>query len=305
MRPRVLAFTALTAILAAAESLRWSPPVLGYIFDENEKAIRLVAGVPGAANLDATVQSAVKLRRAWIAPRRQFAIIELADGGNLAVLDWSTGAAQVRDVAGSLQAVDQVAFSAAGDAAVVVSSQGGVVQLWRGLPSGVAFEWEVAAAVDAVALSGDGSLVAGISAGGAYLLRPGQITLLTTGSFSAVAFRPGTRDLALASRDADSVTILRNLAAAEPLAGRAEGIAGPAALQFSASGGKLVVVNGREKSFTVVDMMKRSASTVACDCAPESIDVLHGDAVFRVSTDIFLDAGSSQPRTFLVPGENR
>src|ERR1700736_5582824 len=49
---RLLAFAA-TSMLALAETPvpRISLPSLGYVFDENSKAIRQISGVPGAASL--------------------------------------------------------------------------------------------------------------------------------------------------------------------------------------------------------------------------------------------------------------
>jgi hypothetical protein len=301
MRRSVLSFTVFTAFLHGAD-VYWSHPVLGYVFDPADRSIRIVAGVPGAAGLDSSIPSAAKLRNAWIAPRRQFAVVELADSGDLGLLDWSTGAARIREIAGALRSAESVSFSARGDAAILASGQHGIVQVWTGLPAAPVVRWETAARMDVVVVSDDGELAAGVDSSGAHLLAPGATRLVARGSFTAAAFRPGTRDLALASRDSDTIQLVRDAAAAEPLAGAAEGVFGPVAVQFSASGARLAIANAHGRSFTIFDFETRSARTIACDCTPESLEPLRGDAVFRSAGNVFIDAGAAEPRTFIVAG---
>ena len=58
-----------------------SLPSLGYVYDDNSKAIRQISGVPGAASLDTTVSAGTSLNSAFVHSRAQLAIANAKDGG--------------------------------------------------------------------------------------------------------------------------------------------------------------------------------------------------------------------------------
>src|SRR5579862_8060345 len=113
---RLLVF-AVTSTLALAQppgpSIR--VPSLGYVFDDNSKAIRMVSGVPGAASLDSAVAGAISLDSAFVNSRAQLAIANAKDGGVMLVR-WN-GAPQVTSLGSSLSHVSMAAFNRSGDGA--------------------------------------------------------------------------------------------------------------------------------------------------------------------------------------------
>jgi hypothetical protein len=291
---------------AQAQLVTWSAPVLDYFYDASSNSIKTVSGVPGAASIDGIVPSAVKLQRAYIAPGRRFAIVQVVDGSAV-LLDWSNGSS-VREVSGAPAVIDAVAFSRSGSIAAVLSS--GKVQVWRGLPDDPAIQQEIAFEATSLAVSDDGT-VAAVQPDGIYLLDSGEPKLIAAGEYSALAFRPGTRDLAAAGRFTDTVMGIRIGAGASTLASGDDGIAEPVALEFSSDGSKLVIANRRGRSATIVDMAATRATSVTCDCNALVASPATSSAVFRIAESdgavVFLDASSADLRTFTVPviGETR
>ena len=100
---RLLVFAA-TATLALAQppGPSISLPSLGYVFDDNTKAIRLISGVPGAASLDSSVAGGA-LDSAFVHSRARLAIANAKDGGVMLVR-WSA-APQVTAISSSLSRV--------------------------------------------------------------------------------------------------------------------------------------------------------------------------------------------------------
>ncbi|MEO8130821.1 MAG: hypothetical protein ABI822_27230, partial [Bryobacteraceae bacterium] len=48
-------------LAGAAQTVAWTPPTLGYLFDSESKSIRPLSGVPGAASLEAGLSVPSKL----------------------------------------------------------------------------------------------------------------------------------------------------------------------------------------------------------------------------------------------------
>jgi hypothetical protein len=301
----VAAAAAFSALPAQAQPVVWSSPVLDHYFDASSASIRIVSGVAGAASVDGVVPSAVKLHRAFVAPGKRFAILQTADGSPV-LLDW-TGESTVRELPGVAASLDSVAFSRSGNAAALVSA--GKVQVFRGLPEDPAIQQEIAIDSTALAVAEDGTVAA--VADGIYLFESGEARLLAAGDYAAVAFRPGTREIAAAGRFSDTVVGVRAGAGLSTLASAEDGIAEPVALEFSNDGSKLVVANRRGRSATVVDMHSEKATSVACDCNASAASPAASDNVFRIAGSgdslVFLDASSGGLRTFTVPviGETR
>jgi hypothetical protein len=298
--------TASIAVAATGQPATWAPPVLGYFYDGTSNAIRMVAGVPGAASIDGAVPSAAKLRAAFVAPGRKFAIARTIDEGSL-LLDWSRGDVAVRDLASVVDEVSSVAFSPRGAEAAVASKSLGKMQIWRGLPDNPALERELAVSPELFAVSDDGQL-AWIDSSGVFTLDGDTPKLLAAGSFSAIAFRPGTQELAAAGRYNDSVVSLRAGGDGSPvtLASSDDGIAEPVGLRFSADATQLIVANARSRSATILNIAAHSATTLACDCDPALVSGAAGNAVFRITAAtgvplVYVDAGTAEPRIFHVP----
>jgi hypothetical protein len=294
----------LTASPGLTQPAAWSAPVLGYVYDESSNSIKSIAGVPGAASIDGVVPSAVKLQRAHVAPGRKFGVVQTVEEG-AALLDWSTGEAVLRRLPGAIANITSVAFSPQGSYAVLLSQSTGKIQLWRGLPDVPALESEIASEATALAVSDDGAIAA-VRGDGAYSLDSEEAKLLASGEFSAIAFRPRTRELAAAGRFSDTVVSLRPGGGAVTIASTDDGIAEPVGLQFSGDGAKLVIANLRGRSATIVDLRSQSRATIPCDCNPELVSAAAANGVFRITSAfdaplVFVDASLSEPRTFMVP----
>src|ERR1700689_117403 len=121
-----------TAVAASAQppTAQMSVPSLGYVFEGNSKAIRLISGVPGAARLDSLVSTnGTSLDSGFVQSRSRVAIMNTKDG-SVVLIQWS-GAPQVTTLATSLGHIAQVAFSLAGDQAAI--TDGTAVEVWSGL----------------------------------------------------------------------------------------------------------------------------------------------------------------------------
>jgi hypothetical protein len=297
----------------ACQQANWSTPLLGHFYDTSSNTITKIAGIPGAASVDGAIPSAVKLRAAHIAPGRDFAVAQTVDEG-VVLLDWSSGEVAVRELRGAPDGFASVAFSPSGNIAAIASASQGKVQLWRGLPGSPVIDRENAFDADVLAVSDDGTIAA-IRTDGVYLIDADGAKLLASGTFSAIAFRPGTGELAAAEKVSDTIVSLRSRdEGATTIANSEQGVAEPVGLQFSVDGRKLVIANRRGRSATAIDLTTRAAATVNCDCSPSLVSTGTGNAVFRVTGPgpsneplVFLDANSAEPRVFLVPvaGVNR
>ena len=306
------------AVIAAArpgtcQQANWSTPLLGHFYDTSSNTITKIAGIPGAASVDGSVPSASKLRAAHVAPAGNFAIAQTVDEG-VVLLDWPRGEVSMRELRGAPDEFASVAFSPNGNIAAIASASQGKLQIWRGLPGSPALGQEIAFDGDVLAVSDDGTIAATRN-GGVYLVEAESLKLLAAGTFSAIAFRPGTSELAAADKDGDTVVSLRTRDGGPTTLATAEhGIAEPAGLQFSADGRKLVIANRRGRSATMIDLSTHTAATVSCECSPSLVSAGTGNAVFRITRPnsaneplVFLDANSPEPRVFLVPvsGVNR
>src|SRR6266852_3724584 len=127
---RLLAFAA-TSMLALAQppGPRMSMPSLGYVFDDNSKAIRQITGVPGAASLDSAVPAGTALDSAFVYSRAHLAIANSKDGG-VALVRWAD-TPQVTAISSALIRVTLAGFSRSGDSAAI--SDGTTLEVWSGL----------------------------------------------------------------------------------------------------------------------------------------------------------------------------
>src|SRR5215210_7725860 len=90
MRITLLLLSAVAA-LSAAPDARLSSPVLGYVYDPAARSVRPLAGVPGAAALEAPIGSASKSTSGVVSPSQRQLLAVLLEGG-VAVIDLASGA---------------------------------------------------------------------------------------------------------------------------------------------------------------------------------------------------------------------
>ncbi len=304
---------ALSGALATAQ--RFSSPVLGYAYDPGARAVRVIAGVPGAAAFEDT--SARDIGRAFLPAVRSYAIAEGYESGGLRLVRWPASGMTAASLASAGSQADDVAFSTSGNVAAIYFKDAETLEVWAALPDAptLVFRTHVEATLRALTVSDDASAVVAVTESGTLLLvEVAAARLIGAGDgYRAAAFLSDSLDVAAADAALDQVVLYRNVtreAHASVLAGASEGVAGPVALAMSADNRKLVVANGRSESILQLDLETRQSVNVACACKPVALHRLQGNAVFRITetfkTDVlFFDGDALEPRVFATSGGNQ
>src|SRR5207249_985241 len=111
---------------------------------------------------------------------------------------------------GTPATADQIAFSASGSTAALWSRDAQKIQVWKGLPDQPSLYKEIDnSGLTALAVSDDGDVVAAATDAGLILASAGNT--VAAGSFSSLAFLPGTHDLAAAEQALDQVSLFRRV----------------------------------------------------------------------------------------------
>ena len=282
-----------------------SLPSLGYVFDDNSKAIRLISGVPGAASLDSSVAVSSALDSGFVHSRARLAIANAKDGGVM-LIRWN-GAPQSVALSSALSRVTLAAFSRSGDWAAI--SDGTTLEAWSGLTSTPALGSTLNpdGGVTAVAINDNGTLAAASGSGSVMLMGDNARVLASGGSWTALAFLPNGADLLAADGAAQTLTLIQDIqnnAAASVVLGVSEK---PGALLVSADG--LAAAVGLADNVTIVNLSSGAASSIACGCQAARFDLLEGNLVARMidaqtGSQFLLDADSVQPRIGSLPELN-
>ena len=295
-------------IAGIAQSASWTPPTLGYLFDPAAKSIRPLSGIPGAASLEAGLAVPSKLEQASVSPNRKFALAATKEGEHLLLVTWTGNSANASELDGSPASAEQIAFSASGSTAAIWNRDTRKIQVWKGLPDQPSLYKEIEAAdLTALAVSDDGDAVAAATEAG--LVLAGDVKILAPGSFSGLAFLPGTHDLAAAEQALDQVSLIRRVdsdADTVQLADGQDGVSQPIAVAFSSDGRKLIVANLRGQSVLSIDLESRAVTATLCECEADGLYRAQGNAVFRLtngSQDLIalFDGDSDEPRVLSIP----
>jgi hypothetical protein len=303
---RLIAIAA-TSMFALAEppGASISQPSLGYVFDNNAKAIRQISGVPGAASLDTAVSAGTSLDSAFVQSRARLAIANAKDGG-VELLQWA-GAPQVIALSSALSRVTLAAFSRSGDWAAI--SDGTTLELWSGLSGtpapGATFNPD--GGITAAAVNDNGTVAAANGSGVVALMGDNGHVLASGGNWIALAFLPNGNDLLAVDAAAQSLTLIQdvqNAAAASVVLSVSQT---PVALAVSRDGSQAVL--GLADNVTVVNLSSGAATAIACGCQAVRFDLLEGNLVARIidaqtGGQLLLDADSAQPRIASLPELN-
>ncbi len=181
-----------TAAVAQEAAVELATPTLGYIFDEQARALRAIEGVPGAAAIGGPMHLGAGLDYVAVSPSRNYAFgyESGAESMLLLRLDGITGASTISTLPRA-----RAWFSASGE--VAAFDLGDRVETWGGLPNQPRRIGEIATgglSIDRLAVSDDGGMVAALAAGDLYRLTTDSPELLAQGVRDA-AFQRGTRDL--------------------------------------------------------------------------------------------------------------
>jgi len=280
-------------------------PSLGYVFDDNAKAIRQISGVPGAASLDIAVSPGTALDSAFVHARARLAIGNAKDGG-VTLARW-TGTPKAIALSSALSRVTLVGFSRSGDRAAI--SDGNTVESWSGLAGdpmpGATFSPD--GGVTALAVNDNGTVAVATGSGMVMLAGDKARVLATGGDWTALAFLPNGTDLLATDQAGQTLTLIQgvqNGATASVVVTVSEK---PVALAVSRDGSQAAL--GLADNVTVVNLATGAASSIACSCQAARFDLLEGNLVARIidaqtGAELLLDADSTQPRVASLPDLN-
>jgi WD40 repeat protein len=308
-RITTLAIIAAAPAILTAQTAKWSTPTLGYLYDSDSKAIRVLSGIPGAASLDGGLSVPDKLEQAAISPNGKYAIAAIKDSGSLSLITWSTDAVTSATLDGTPASADLVAFSNSSAVAAILSRDAQTIQIWTGLPDQPFLARQVAAVdLSTLAVSDDGALLAGANTSSVFLIGGDQPKLIANGGPYALTFLKDSHDLAIADQTADQISLLTEPdcdVKTQALAGSADGVAQVAALAVSGDGAVLVAANLRGKSVLTIDLTSKLSTLTQCDCQAEGLYRAQGNAVFRLTNSldnpISVFDGDTGPRVVIIP----
>jgi hypothetical protein len=288
-----------TSVIAAAQppGPQMSVPLLGYVFDGNAKAIRLISGVPGAASLDDIVPTNVSLDSGFVHSRARVAIANTKEG-SVVLIQWS-GTPQSVGLTTSLGRVTQVGFSMSGDSAAI--TDGASVEVWSGLganPTRTA-AFTPGRGVTAVAMNQDGLVAAATGAGAIVLLGAKTRQVAAGGEWTSLAFLPNGTDLLAADAEAQNLMLIRNAqtdAAVSVVLSLHQELD---ALAVAADGTMAAALS--PGSVTFVSLAGGPATSISCHCQAAHFDRLEGNLVLHMAdtqsgSDFLLDADAAQAR---------
>lgn len=286
--------------LAQGTGPRMSIPALGYVFDENAKAIRLIAGVPGAASFDLPVPTDVTLDSALVYSRGRGAVANTKEG-RIALVDWSANP-RVTLIESALGSVTLASFSRRGDRVAI--SDGAVIEVWsdlRGTPVKTA-GFSGGENYLSLALSEAGT-VAAATRGGSLLLLGAETRTLASGSpVGGLAFHSGD----LLATDAAARTLLRFRDSGGALASSVVAFLeqAPGAVATSSDGRWAALASLDD--ILIVNLADGSVRPARCSCRVTRFDALEGNLVFhaidaRTGAGLLFDADGFEPRTAAIP----
>lgn len=293
---------ALAGLLHAAEA-NLGGPTLGYVYDPNQAAARVVTGIPGSSNLGAAI--ATGIQGAVISPAHNFL---LATGEEQRVVLVTTPDGIRKPLPDLLSAPDLIVLSPKGSAAVLFHSDGFRAQLVRGLPSNpeIAGDFTTYAGAARLAISDDAERLLQVTSGGdVYSFTPdGNSRRLNVSKILTAAFLGDRREALLVQEE--SGAILESEESKE--IARVPDASGIVAFSNNR---KAVVVSKTARQITVLDLEQGSANTIECSCNPDALQPMSGESLFRVTelsdgpTWILNAAAPQLQLTFVPAGGSR
>jgi len=301
---------ALAALPLVAGEMTVTGPVSGFVFDSQQRAIRPVMGILGAAYLGDPVAPGVDF--ASVAPSGKVALA--VSGGRLfLVMGFGVGELRWIDLGAAMDGLDRAAWNADSTAAVVASSTAGRVQRWSHLDATPAASDPTVLDGPILALAIDAAgenIVAGVDGNGVYFVAGGAVRQLSRlDKPAAIALAAG--DLFTANRTTNEVLVIHDFANggdATIFANEAMGVTDPVGLALSADQRSLIVAGGSAKRLTVFDLAGASApGQVDLDFQPSRAERLSDKSLYLLNDGVkdplqVLDAGPSMSVYFVPAG---
>ena len=255
------------------------------------------------------------LEKAAISPLQDYALASAGEDRGVVLVSVLHGRFAATPVRGVRALPDQIVLSAAGQAAALYYKDRNQIQVLSGLPGApkVSIELLLSAGSSPSALAvGDDAhtVLAGVGTT-VYLVTPsGEAPILTDlGSIAAL-----TLDSSLTALVADGVRNqihrvrdVTGAAAADIVAGKAQGISSPVGVAISPDGHRAFIANAKSGAIAIVDLHGGApVEKISCACKLTGLDRLAGDGVFRLTglsdkAMWVLEAGARAPRVVFVP----
>ncbi len=310
-----IAVVALTMVCHAAEtSLAIRNPQLGGVLDEQSRKLRIIEGVPGAANLGPVADAGAPILQAWLSPNAKRALVRVTgDTPGLAVADWNGETVTLMRSESLMGLADLAAISPSAKAFTRALS--GKIESWQIGVGSLQLLWTADApeGLSALAVSDDGELVATAFADGIQVFQSsGRIsTVAGKSTFGAMSFAHNSHAFLFSEEAGGKALFFEDVlqaptelnwdvVAGEKLVGA--GFSGDnRLLAFAAAtetAGRVRVSNLAGQEMTLLDV----------DARPIGLFRARGNAVFQLSTSskgtiYLLDADSPEARLVTVPGQ--
>jgi hypothetical protein len=282
-------------------------PLLGYAYDTAAQRIQPIQGIPGAALSGAPVSTP---QNSVVAVSNELDYALFAGAGNpTTVLDLRSGADV--SIPGSVIGAAQIALSPGGTAAALYYDSG-LIEIVTGLPAApvaartVQTAWPAKPAI--LAIGDDGQSLAVVLEDGETLSSDGDTfqPLPVPGWAAALAFSPGSRDIAVATRDGQIWSVgQENGRPKYTVAGSGTEGETPAAIEFSRDGSR-VVTAFTDGHVAVFDFTGNPPAVISCGCSPRSLHRGKGNSLFLLEDTSatlpqLLDGSGAAPRFFFIP----
>jgi hypothetical protein len=282
---RTLWLLAMPALaLAQIAPVQLTTPALGYVFDANARALRVLEGVPGAALVGHEVSVGIRLDEIQVAPNRRYALGAVAGEDRLYLIKLS-GPAGVAHRTGL--AAGSLAFSPRGETLAIAAQER--VEVWTGVPErpmrASAMELgSLAGAVDKLAVSDDGSLVLVLSGGALWRLETEREPKPLGEGYSDAVFFPLSHKVAAASREHSRIDIFHKADEEwTTIASSRQGLHRPFAVALSADERMILALN-QDSRLTAFDRESGESLHFSLDAIPASgLWRAEGSAVFQLT----------------------
>jgi DNA-binding beta-propeller fold protein YncE len=263
-------------------------PQLGWIPDGPR--VRPVYGIPAAAAVGAPIPADQDYSQIAPSPARNYVVVSAADTGIVSIYTPEYG---LVPLVGAGSAPDSVTLSPRGSSAVLWYASINQLQVITGLPDAPTIRQLnvslLGPAPSELAVSDDGTWLATAGPRYVYAFGPnGEANRLPVESAAAIAFFPGTHDLALASSaGVQMLTGIGGFVVASTLLASADSSLQPMAVAAT-SDSKAVVLTDHSGLLTAIDIGSGTATTSDCACQPAGLFGM-GPSAFRLTG---LDAGA-------------
>jgi len=285
---RTILFTLLTLALASATAFaQVGGPVLGYVPDGGR--VRTVYGIPATAAVGAALDQDRSYAQITISPRQDYALATDANSGEALLI---RPGLQTAVLDGTAAGADRIIVSPRGSSVALWFSATSHLQIVKGLPLSPSVQdvdaGFLGTAPGALAVSDDGTWVAGVWPGGVYALgSSGAVNLLPVDSAAASTitamsfFHLGT-DLAIAAPS--GVTTIRDIggsavpslvydSSANPLS--------PVGIGLSFDNRRVAMAD-QSGALLSVDLSSGLPQSFDCACTPEGLFGM-GGSIFRLT----------------------